>query len=237
MGQNNNMGTPITNDGKNQKKHKVRVVIDTCFWVSLARLDLVSSNFSPGQKKEREERALKAYLYMRKNRDRIEMVSDQFILTELERVAKRNIAKARELGYSEASLSCMLENYAFARKLITTGAMRYKLNLKKHIEDNPDLPLPPATAPSRTNPFEIVLRENPDRQLFAIADMLRDRPGGCEESIILTFDKNHVVGAGKWRGITPMGPEFLEEQVESILYAEQKREGASPEFGDARLAI
>lgn len=240
MGQNDE-ASPSAVNKNNQGKgiRKVRVIIDTCFWVSLAGLDLVKNNFSERQKKFREKQALNAYAYMHINRLRVEMVTDRFILSELERVARRNIAKAKKEGnsYNQDSIDLMVKNYATIRKRIEHGAMRYRLDLEKHIDDNPDLPLPPVTAPSKTNPLEIVLRKNPDRQLFAIADMLRDRPGGCEESIILTFDKNHVVGVGKWRGITPMEPEFLKEQVESILYAEQRRKEAFPELGDAPLAL
>lgn len=192
---------------------KVRVVADTCFWIALAGLDMVNENFSQERKDERMKKTLSAFKYFLENRKTIEIVYPPFFKTELRKVFEKLRLRLIEAKASPQQTEEAEKKIKFLKGFVENESYvtEYPLHTWSYIRHHPDLPLKPEMENGK-------LRENPDRHLFAAAQMMRNIQGGFDESIILTHDQNHVVSAGVYKGTIPIGPENFGEVVSAILY-------------------
>lgn len=218
---------------KKPSGRRLRVIFDTCFWVTLAGLDLISVNPTEKERRQTEERmglAERTFEYILANSDRMEIVMTRFTQGELNRTMQKILSEAKNIwNYSPERIE-KLEKVCRELELdIVRKTTFVDLDSWSFIERNNDLPLPPTPDPE--NPDR--LRKNPDRHFFAIARMMKRRPGGMDGSIILTFDRNHVVSAGKDRGNYPVEPGDFRDTAEMILYRNERRyEDAVREFRD-----
>ena len=216
---------------KKPSGRRLRIIPDTCFWITLAGLDLISVNPTEKERRQTEERmglAERTFEYILANSDRMEIVMTRFTQGELNRTMQKILTEAKNIwNYSPERIE-KLEKVCRELELdIVRKTTFVDLDSWSFIERNNDLPLPPTPDPE--NPDR--LRKNPDRHFFAIARMMKRIPGGMDGSIILTFDKNHVASAGKDRENYPVEPGDFRDTAEMILYRNERRyEDAVREF-------
>lgn len=199
-------------DPSDSGKKRIMVVVDTCFWIAMAKLDQSSENRIQGMNDERASTTRKTFDFLESLGDSCVIVASQMMKEELKKTKEKVVGGILAMNNTRDSKEVMktitpkleLLDETFCENVEYLG-----LNTWKYIKQHPELPLPPDP---------VTGKENPDRHLFALADVLSASKRRIGDVLVLSCDENHVIPVGKYKNTQTVKPEDFRDVVEWMLF-------------------